>query len=182
MTKVQRLENYSVALLLLIMATVLVAFPNIGYLIVFLIVSASWFIQSVRLLIYYFTMARFMVGGQRILLKGVIFFDLSILALSVSEIPRILVMIYLVIGMIFINLIDILRALDMKKCGAGGWKYKLLAGIAGIAIAAVCLWHYKSPRLSGYIYAVELVYAAIIRIFDRRNKMIQSLDEENIWS
>lgn len=174
MTRVQRIENFIVAIFLLFLAVIILFSSEKGYFLVFGLISFSWFIQSVRLLTYYFTMARFMVGGQRILLKGVLLFDLSIITSSFSDIPRIYVMLYLVGGMIFAYIVEVLRALDKKRCGAHAWKIKMVTAVAGIVLAIICLCNYESPRLAGEIYAVELIYAAIVRIYNsvRRTKIV----------
>jgi len=80
MTRLQRMENVAAAVILVLLSVLLIYFPDKGYMMVFLFVSFSWLIKSVRLLIYYFSMARYMVDGQRVLLKGVVFFDLAILS------------------------------------------------------------------------------------------------------
>lgn len=174
MTKMQRIENIAVALLLIVFAIILITIPIEGYLIVFTLVSVSWLLQSIRLFFYYFTMARFMVGGRRVLLKATIFFDLALVLFSMSDIPKIYVMIYLVVGMIFVNMVEILRAMDAKRCGNHHWKFRMFAGITGIVLAVICLINYKSANLAGYIYAVELAYSAIVRIANsfRRTKIV----------
>lgn len=174
MTKFQRIENFIVAIFLLVLSVILIFVQDDGYLVVFGLINISWFIQSLRLLVYYFTMARFMVGGKRVLLKGVIFFDLALVSYSLSDIPKIYIMLYLVSGMLFINLIELLRAIDAKKCGNPHWILKMSEGIVGMAMAVICLMNYKSPTLIVYIYAVELAYAALVRIVNtfRRTSMV----------
>jgi len=175
MTKIQNIENLVVAILMVFLAIiVIICDPEDDYAIILGIISVSWLVQAVRLLLFYFTMARYMVDGRRILLKGVVFFDLAIVTSYISTIPDIYVMIYLVVGMIFFNMIDILHAMDAKKCGSVHWKFKLFAGASGIALAFVCLCNYKNPTLAGYIYAVELLYAAAVKVINsfRRTEMV----------
>lgn len=164
MTKVQRVENIFVAFFLILLSVILFLASEEGYLVVFGFLAVSWLIQSVRLLLYYITMARFMVDGRRVLIKGVIFLDLAIIAASLDDIPRIYVMIYLVAGLIFANVVEIFRSIDAKKHGSHRWEVRFIAGIIGIVLAFYCMINFNNPVLTAYIYAVELIWSALVRI------------------
>lgn len=174
MTRIQRLENIIIAVLLLLAATALFVLPDKGYILIFIFVALSGLFQSVKLIIYYFTMARFMVGGRRVLLRAVICFDLAAVTLSFTVIPEIYVMIYLVGGMIFLNGIDIFKAIEARKYGSSHWVGGMVAGIGGVVFAVVCLINYQSPVLAGYIFAAELIYAAGVRLVEcfRRTEVV----------
>lgn len=173
MTRIQRINNVVLGLFLILLAAILALVPEEGCLLVLGFVGVGWLLRAISLLVYYFTMARFMVGGKRVLLKGVIFLDLAMVVVSLDDIPRMIIMIYLVIGMIFVNVVEIIRAFDAKKCKAH-WKFKMIAGLAGIILAIICLVNYKSVTLASYIYAVELVHSALVRITNsfKRTKIV----------
>jgi len=166
MTRFQRIKNIFIAMLLILLALLLVVIKEKGYFLVFGILAFTWFFEAIGLILYYFTMARFMVDGKMILLKGVILLDFAVFALYLDDVAPIYIMLYLAVGMIFVNFLEIFRAFDSKKSGSRQWKFRMLAGISGIILAAICLYHYKTPELSGYIYAIELVYSAIVRIYN----------------
>jgi len=91
-----------------------------------------------------------------------------------TDIPSIYIMVYLVIGMMFVHAVEILRATDEKKCGNNRWKFKMASGALGIIIAIICLYFHKTPSLAGYVYAVELLHSAFVRMVNvlRRTEIV----------
>ena len=76
MTSVQRVKKVLAGILMLVCCFALVVNPETGFYFVALILSVSLFLYAVRSLLYYFTMARHMVGGKSILFRGIIVLDL----------------------------------------------------------------------------------------------------------
>ena len=164
MSKGQRLKNIIIGILMLPVTFLVVYVPEDGVYIASLIVALSLFVFSVRYLIYYFTMARFMVGGKPVLYKAVIYLNISLFALSLDDLPRKYVMLYLLAIHAFDGAVELLRAGEMKKLGSKAWLWKLAEGVANLGLALVGLFFKNSLRLFVYIYGAGLAYSALVRI------------------
>ena len=67
MTKVQRIGNLITAVVMIAFAGLLFVSPVEGLPVVAIVVSISFTVRGLRRLVYYYTMARHMVGGKGIL-------------------------------------------------------------------------------------------------------------------
>ena len=163
MTKMQRVKQVLSALLMMGCCFILIREPELGYAIVALILSVSLLLYAIRCLIYYFTMARHMVGGASILYKGIIVLDLAIFTLCMVDDPHMYIMLYLLGMHAFAGVMDILLAMEARRFGAPAWKQSLGSGIVNLAIAisavVVVLFLHSTTDLV-YIYAGCLFYSA----------------------
>ena len=167
MSKLQRVRNVLAALLMILCSLLLIAYPVEGYQIVALILSLSLLLAGGRALLYYFTMARHMVGGRSILYQGIIILDLGALTYSVSDVPRVYLIFYLLGFHAFTGIISLLRALELRKLAVPMWRFTMGYGIARMVIAAlavICGLAFQSPRIVVDIYCFGLVYAACVRL------------------
>ena len=105
-----------------------------------------------------------MVGGRRSLYLAVLIIDIALFSLSLSDDSSLYIMIYLIVIHAVSGVIDILRALEQKKLGAGGYTWQLAAGIINLLIAVACGVFIRSMLVCVYIYAAGLLYSAIVRI------------------
>ncbi|MCR5201026.1 MAG: hypothetical protein K6C38_07920 [Saccharofermentans sp.] len=117
MTNIRRLGSILWALVTLIIAPLMIIFPELGYAIILCALAFSLTFKGLGTIIYYFRMARHMVGGKSILYQGVILFDLGMVTLSLSDVPKFYVLVYLAILHGFSGVVDILRANESKKLG-----------------------------------------------------------------
>jgi hypothetical protein len=167
MTAFQKIKNIVIAIFMLIGSAIIFWVPEDGITLIVLILSISLIINGLRNIIYYFTMARHMVGGRSILYTGVIIFDLGVFSLSVSDNSDRFVILYMLIIHMFSGLVDILRALESKRMSAPSWRFKFSSGVVNIAIAIAAFvsgYMFKSLTLIAYIYSAGLIYSAISRI------------------
>jgi len=167
MTSMQRVKKILLALLMLLCCVILVMYPGPGFYLVAVIVSVSLIVYGLRMLLYYLTMARHMVGGKTVFYIGVIVFDLGIFILTTADNPKLFVVIYLLVAHAFSGLMAVLRAHEAKSYSSPGWKWILLGGIANLVIAvlAVIAWlSLRSETDLAYLYAASLFYSAGIQI------------------
>lgn len=165
MSKAQKVKQISGALFSLLCAFLLVLIPDYGHLIVLLLLSLSMLLNSIKTLLYYFTMARYMVGGRITLYKGIILLDLGLFALSLSDVHRYYIMCYLLLVYLFWGVLDLMRAFEARKLDAPSWKFKLGQGIAEIGIGALCIIFSGTDLMISYVYAAGLVYNAVAGIY-----------------
>ena len=166
MKYVQRIKYIFEGLCMIGASALMLYSPDDGYILVAAILSVSLFIRGVSQLIYYFSMARHMVGGKMILYRAVLFLDLGILIMSTIDIPRLYIIMYLLVAHAFAGAIDVLRAFEARKLGAA-WKNTLTFGIANILLATLPLVggiFFDSARIIVYLYSAGLIYSGIVRI------------------
>ncbi|MCR5122817.1 MAG: hypothetical protein K6B74_10390 [Ruminococcus sp.] len=165
MTVFQRIQKIVFALLMLLSAAIVMEAPvDTALAMILLILAASNAADAVKDMIYYFTMARHMVGGKMILFKGVVMLDFALLTISLSNIPKSYILTYLVGVHAFSGAVEILRANESRKTVEGPWKMKFAHGLVNIALAALCLIFIKDLEVAVLIYSASLVYSAVLRI------------------
>ena len=163
MTKLKRLTHIVTGLIMIFFGILLIVSPDNAYVLVISVLSLTFAAMGIKNLVYYFTMARFMVNGRLILFKGVILLDFGLVSASLVDMPKIYLILYLVAMHAFSGAVEILRAKEAKSYGAS-WKLKLSHGIVNILLALCCMIFIKMTNLAIYIYAAGLIYSAIIRI------------------
>lgn len=161
MSNTKRILKVLKGLVTILFCILLVIQPDDGYLFVVFILDISLLLYGFRLLIYYFTMARYTVGGIETLYKSIIVLDLGLFVFSLDTTPQKFVMLYLIIGLAFSGAVDILDAVGAKKLEAGSWKYQFSYGLVKIVIAVVCLFFLDSMKIVTFVYCLGLVHSAI---------------------
>ena len=164
MTKFQKIKNITRGVLSIILGAAMIKFPNKAYVFLVMLIGVGLLVYGISTLIYYFTMAMFMVEGKTMLYKGVIITDFAILTLSLADVPRGYVMFYLVALHAFTGLVEILRAFEAKRYGGRSWRLKLGHGLVDVGICLFCLMHLKNPNTVVIIYSLGLVYSGIMHL------------------
>ena len=164
MSGVQRIKDILIGILIILGAVILIAFPKEGFIITAAILSLSLFIYGIKTLIYYFTMARHMVGGRIMLYLAVVVLDLGMFTMMLTNIPKIYIVLYLLVIYAFAGVVDILRALEAKKYQTSSWKLSLISGIISVVVAVLCVVFIGSTNMIVYFYSAGLIYSAIVRI------------------
>lgn len=132
---------------------------------------------GIKMMIYYLTMARLMVGGKSILYKSVILLDLAVFTASFTSLSPLYLILYLVGIYIAAGVLDILRSLEAKKLDAPEWKIKFASGLFNIllgAAAGVSWLLFRSAEVSTFIYGGGLIWSGITGIASafRRTKSV----------
>ncbi len=164
MTKLQRIGNILAGLMMILGAWLILALPEYGYLIIILILGITFTIFGIRNLVYYFTMARFMVGGQTILIYGLLAVDFGMFSGTLVAVPKMYIMVYLVATYAVAGVVSLLRGFEAKRYNAPSWKGKLVYGMINIAAAVLSLVFIRSAAALSIIYGVGLIYSGITRI------------------
>ena len=166
MSYFKRIKDIVSGLLMLLFAFLIVISPEEMLPFIVIVLAISMFIRGFRLLYYYISMARHMVGGKSVLYRSIIVFDAAILLTTAIPMSRQIVMFYLLFIYAFYGAIDVLRALEAKSHGAR-WKFKFFSGIFEVLFAIALLvagMFVGNPVFIVYGYAISLVYTAIVRI------------------
>jgi uncharacterized membrane protein HdeD (DUF308 family) len=138
-------------------------FSTVGYSTVLLILSIILLAYGIRMILFYFTMARHMNGGRYMLYRGILFTDLALLTFSRQDVPVIYIMTYLIGLLGFSGAVDIFRAFDARKIQAR-WKGKLIRGVITLAFAIYAFLNLNTPQYCVFIYSASLFYNALMRL------------------
>lgn len=167
MTKMQRIKKVLLAALMLLCCVVLLKLPDEGVFIVALILSSSLLVYGVRSLLYYFTMARHMVGGKSILFRGIIVTDFAVFCLSMVDDPNIFIILYLLGVHGYAGAMDVLRAMEARRFHAPAWRRSMAFGLGNLAIAGFAVvagFFLHSTRDLVYLYTACLFYSACAQL------------------
>lgn len=161
--KLQRVGNVLLALLMILGGVLLLLDPKNALLFVAMVLGFSLVVYGVRLLVYYITMARHMVGGLSILFIAVIAVDLGSLALAFYDQPKVSIIIYLVGYNAFTGIVAVARAIE-SRIFESRWLLTLAHGLVNIALAVLCLVFIGSDQIVITIFCFGLFYNACIRL------------------
>ena len=160
----QKFKNIVSAIFMILCAVSLIFFPDQGFYIVVFILALSITIKGLRQLIYYFMMAKNMVGGQQILFTGIIYFDFGLFVLTLNDVPKQYVMLYLLGSLLVRGVIHGAGAFQSIKLKADAWKGQMLHAVVNIVVAIFGLFMLNNETLIIYVYCCGLGYSAISRI------------------
>ncbi len=164
MTKLQRVKDIIIALILAFFALGMIFAPQDNYIVLLYIIAAWMSVQGISTIFYYFTMARYMVGGKVSLYTGVILLDFGLLTFSLTNVPYIYILLYLVGMLGFSGAVRILRTLETKKNGSKHWKLKLFHGVVDILMAVFCIINIKFSGATVMVFGFSVLYSSIMRI------------------
>lgn len=170
MTWSKRVRNILVGIIYIIAALCFIPFPEDSTVIIIALISFSLVIYGLKNIIYYFTMAMHMVGGNAILYRGIISMNIGLFATLMANIPAQYGMLYLICFKFFYGAVDILRSFESKRLGSHSWRIKLGMGLFNIALSIICLIFFKSEQVFVIIYSFTLILSALSRIMQAFRK------------
>ncbi len=164
MTKLQRLKNIIYGLILLGAGIILLFLPEDAFVLLLLLLSAGLLIAGFNTLIYYFTMARFMVDGKMLLYKGIIIFDFGVLTASLVDVPRQFVLVYLIGVHAFSGLVELLRAMEARRYGGKNWRLKMGHGFVNVITCIICVIFLNNTNTVIIVYALGILYSGVLTL------------------
>lgn len=164
MGKARRILNVLTGLLIIFFGIIMLTSNGEAYRMVLFILEMALIIRGVRLLVYYLTMARHMVGGKVILYEGIFLLDIGLFTVNLDELPLMYAMLYLLAGLAVSGIIDMLRANEIRLLESGRWKYQFFTGIVKIGVTVICLFSLDSPISLVSVYSFGLIHSGAARI------------------
>ena len=164
MNVAQKIQNIAYGICTLLCAVLLAVNPEEGYAFVAFLLTLALIIGGIRALFYYFTMSRHMVGGKAILYNGILLLDFGLFTLTLSSVPGVYILVYLLACHAFSGFVDILRSLEARHYHSGSWRWSFVNGIVNLGIAVICVVFVHSISTAVYIYCIGLIYSGITRI------------------
>ena len=166
MTSFQRIRKFLAGIAMLLAGLIMILEPVNGYYIVALFISTSMLLSGIKSLVYYFTMARHMVGGRSILYSALVLTDLGFFTMTAITIPRFYLICHLLISHAFSGLVDIMKAVEDKKLSAPSWRMSFVMGLGNLVTAVVafmCLLN-EGVEMVTYVYCAGLTYSALMHM------------------
>ena len=160
----RRILNIIAGLLIITGAALMMMLPEAGYVIIAAILGFTLLFSGIKSLIYFFTMARHMVGGRDTLYSALIKIDFALFTMSVADVPKIFVMMYLVAVFGVSGLLHVMRGLEARKKKAANWRGRFTSGVINLVIAALCLIFIRNTVVMVMIYSIGLVFMGLGRI------------------
>ena len=164
MSRGQRISSILYGIATIIAAILLLIYRSHAYEVIILVLGIGFTISGIRQLIYYFTMARYMVDGKGILYRGIILINFGVLTTSISNVPKIYILLYLAAINGFSGLVEILRANETRLYRGQAWRLKLTHGIINLTLAVICILFVRWQNTAVYIYSIGLIYSGLARI------------------
>lgn len=169
MTLGKRIREIIQAMLVMASAVIIAVEKENGLLMIVSIMSFTLAIGGISNLIYYFRMAKYMVGGETILYRGIVQMNLGFMSMAMSNAPTEIVFIYLLGFYLVSGVFKVMRSIEAKRLG-GRWRLKMANGILDILISAACVVFMNHPDIIIYIYCSGLIYSSILRIIAATRK------------
>lgn len=157
----ERIRRFLLGVVQFFVAIYIIISPVDGYEFIKFVLAIGLLIAGARSLIYYFTMGRFSVGGKVTLLVGIIVLDFAAFTLSLSQVPRAYVLVYLLVLFLFTGVVDVLRGLEAKKYDMPGWEFNFVVGLINLIIALSCIFFVRSIQLLVVAYGFGLIVVAL---------------------
>lgn len=166
MTSFQRIKKFLAGLGMLLVCIGMILEPEDGYYVVAVYISLSMVISGIKSLVYYATMARYMVGGKSILYRAMVMTDMGLFTLTAMTIPKIYLIGHLLISHGFSGLVDMMKAMEDKRLQASSWRMSFVQGLGNLvsAVAALTCLMNESIELVTYIYCAGLIYSALMQM------------------
>ena len=164
MGKARRVFNVLTGLFTILFGLFMFSGQDRAYTAMLFFLEFALIIRGVRLLVYYNSMARHMVGGKIILYEGIFFLDIGLLFVSIDDLPWMYVMLYLVIGLAISGVVDLLRANEIRLLESGHWKYHAFTGIVKILATVISFASFKYPFILVGVYSFGVVHSGVARI------------------
>ena len=167
MTKVRKIGTIGISLLTIIVGILILIMGIDGFQYMILLISISFIISGLHQLFYYVTMARKMVGGKSILVRGLLTLDIGVFFLTKMDNPVSFIILYILGYHLLAGVVDVLKVLENRRMGVSIWGFNLFYGIANIAFAIICLiciLGIGNVILVTYLYGLWLLFTAVIKI------------------
>ena len=169
----QRIQNFAFAALMILGVILMLNWPEYGVLAAGMVFSIILTVTGIRFLVYYFTMARFAVGGKIMLFIGMIVLDAGLLITSIVLANGMVLLYFLQFIYGIYGVLDIVQGIQAKRNGAPMWKYTMINGAINITIvvfAFICLNITRSEAMLLYILCAGMLYMAANRIISAFRK------------
>ncbi|MBE6040416.1 MAG: hypothetical protein E7219_05590 [Clostridiales bacterium] len=167
MSNLKRIINILIALLMLAAALALTIYTDYAIPFILAFTGIGFTIKGLSMLFYYFSTARFMVGGKTVLYRGILLLELGLFASSIANHPGPFVILYLASINLYSGVVQMLRVIETFKLRSKRWMLILIHSLfyfatgIGVIYAGIFL---KRTDIAAYAYSLGLTVSALSRI------------------
>lgn len=129
MTGVRRIWDIIAGLAVIAVGAAVIRYSDQGLRIAVAILSITMSLRGFGSILYYFRMARHMVGGRRTLYRGMIFLDFGVLTLTVSNFSSAIIIMYLAGLHVLTGAVDLLNGRIARQMESPAWVSKAATGL-----------------------------------------------------
>ena len=174
MTRFQRIENLAAGAFLVLLGLLIPRAGGDSYAIITGLLAFYMTFNGVRLLFYYFTMARHMPGGKTILFTGLLLANFALFSFSLVDEKRIYIVVYLAAVHSFWGLINLVKGISEIRSRAASFRIDMAQGIGNLVLAGASLCSIHSVRLLIWFFCGGLIYSGLVRIISafRRSAVV----------
>ena len=144
MNKIQRARYLLSAAVMFVCAAVIISIPYFGFVISAFILGGILVITGIRYLVYFFTMARYMVGGMSMLYRGILIIDVGAFAFSMIDKANVFILLYMLWFYGTAGFFSIVRGRNAKKSGSPIWRLSIINGIVNLLFVLASLIFIRS--------------------------------------
>ena len=159
-----RIWHFALGIGMILASIVLLLDPQDGCYVIVLLLDIVLIAAGTRLIVYYITMARFMVDSEGILYKAIILLDFGMFIFNLDDFPMHAVMFYLIGIFGATGFIRLLKVFEVKRSGGKFWHVTFFVGIGRILIAIASLFFLDSVMMMSVLYCVGLLNTAVSHI------------------
>ena len=167
MTKPQRIRTFLGGIIMLFLAALLLLVPDAWFDGIAVFIGLMFAIRGIRSLLYYFSMARYMVGGKQVLYRTIILLDFGLFTSALSNHPAIYIILFIAGIHLLSGLVTALRANEARQEGSSKWILTACYALIDVFLFVLVIYFglfRKSMSMTVYIYAVGIVNTAFNRI------------------
>ena len=176
MTIWQKIKNVLLSVSMIVIGVAMLFYGEKAYMAIIGLFSLALEIMGLRMLIFYFGMARYMVGGRNILFRGILFFDFGIFTGSLVWVPKAYVLMYLAGTLAFSGIVNLLGANEARRIQSS-WRFKAFQGVVKMLVAIMCLILTRSGARFVYICAAGFIFSAVMNIVNTfRHQQVITID------
>ncbi len=163
MTKLQRIGNLALSLLMIACGIGMLLQPQNSLLVVSFVLSFAFLLYGVKKLVYYLALARYMTGGLAVLFIAIIAIDVSVFAVAVIDSPKLAIALYLIAYNAVTGVLSIARGVESKLFGSP-WVLKVVHGLVNLALVSLTISFVNSDETIIWVFCLGLFYNAGIRL------------------
>ena len=162
-TKLQRIGNLILSILLIIGGVYMLMDPQQALAILAIVMSAALLLYGVGKLLYYIRMARHMTGGLTVLFIAIIALDVAAFAISAIKGPKFALALYLICYYAITGVLSIARGVESKLFGSS-WIPSILQALVCLSVASLCVTFINSDEIIIWVFCLSLFYTAGVRL------------------
>lgn len=167
MSSFKRITNILVALVMIAAAIGLTLYTEVAMPFMLAFIGIGFTIKGLSTLLYYYSTARFMVGGKTVLYRGIILLEFGLFTSSLADHPGPFVIMYLAAVNLYSGVVQLLRVIETFRLKSRRWIFILLHSLFYFAMGFGVIYAglvQGRTDIAAYAYSLGITASALNRI------------------